>query len=774
MTRRFGLLAGLIALLALAGCTVPRLIRQGDELLSAKKPAEAAAKYREALGRSPKLANHPDFAAKLRRAQALAHYDAAYQLAERKSWDEAVARFSDSLAADPALPEAQQALAWAKREAAKAHHQRALGLADTGDLNAAIDALQRAHQLDPENLDVKDALDSLKDKKAKNLSNASSLYHRALTLAADKLWGQAADGLAKAVAANPNHILARVARAKAQAQLDAARKLLDQARQNLADRRLERAIAAANDAIAIWPNCTDAKQVLAAATARRQQARDLARRAVALGGNAQWDDAAATAAQALELYPYDTETQRFLTAARATAAAKHVAEGRKLLKQGQLEAAERAFLRALDHVPAHRDARAGLADADLARGAEAERTGLWGAAFLWYTQAAAHLPEPPYATKLAQADARVLARVRFALAAQITGRGGRDDPAAAALRSATMDQLARRRPDVLLIGPGAPPLYGLAAQLASLQIHDRITNQEQRVHHYTIARDVPNPDVPRLQQILRGARFDLAHLRREAHRRCPVCRGARRVPCPTCRGTKSVPCARCKATGVYKGKPCKTCHGTGRHRCPVCKGRGTVECRHCRGTGNPARVSRHDLERKEREVRDYEWDLRRAPAYITREFPAEWPYSVRRHERKGVIDILLTLRNLAAGTDIATQRLQRNVPYYDSELVGANPDIGLSPDPLTLPDHGRIAAQLTAAAAEAIATQAIAVALKARVADARAHAAALARQGNAAHTLEARIDLYRLLRAHDPAAAAALLRQLSAAPPPPRPPAAPE
>ena len=767
----------------LLGCG-PRLVREGDEAMLAKRPAEAAAKYDAALGRYPRLARDPEFMAKLRRARALAHYEAGQTLAQQGDWDDAVARFTASLAADPALPEAQQALPWAKKEGAKAHHKRAIDLADKGDLNAAIAELRRAQQLDPDNLDVKDALDSLNDKKAKNLSRASTTYHQGLAHAGAKAWGQAAEALNAAIAANPNHILARVARARAHERIAAAAKLLDEGRRTLEAKHLDRAIAAAKGALDIWPNYKEAKDLLTAATARRKRFDTLFAQAAADAQAKRWDDAATAAKEALDLFPFQTDARQLYNRARGAAADQHAAAGSQLLAQGKLEDAEAAFLRALRHVPDHRGARNGLAQADLRRGAEAERAGLWGSALLWYADAAEHLPEQPYTARLAQAEAKVLERVRFALAVQITGPGGRETPASAALRAAVMADLGRRKPDVVALGGSAPPLYGLAAELASLTVTDRILNTEQRVHHYAIAREVPNPDLPRIRQLLFGARRDLAQLRHLYSRRCPRCNGSGRlrcthcrggrVRCDRCKGTGQERCAKCKGTGTYKGKPCPKCGGTGSHVCERCKGRRTVpcphcggrtwiKCRQCDGRGHGPGIDGHDIRRKEREVAQLEWDLRRAPETVTQEFPAEWPYTVRRHERKGVIDIGVVVRAMADGAVLHTDRLQRNVPYYDTDIQGANPDIGLRPDPLHLPDHQHIGAELTTAAAQAIVQQALRVVLDARAKALLAEADALARDGNAPAAFERRVDHARILRALDPKAAAARFRQLSAA-----------
>ena len=879
MDRMIRCVAGLLLLAALVGCNpAAKLIKQGNQQMLAKRPAEAARLFAAALKAKPKLARDPAFMAKLNRANGLAHYQAGYQLANQKRWDEAIDLFSKAVAADPGLAEAQQGLRWAKQEGAKAHHQRALGLADKGDLNGTIRALQRALELDPSNGDAKDALENTQEKKGASLSKAQSLFVQARELGAKSDWGKASEALRAAIAANPNHILSRVMLAQVSGQIAAAQKLTAEGRAMLADRRLERAQAALRSALGVWPTFAEAKGLLEEAGRQHQSAETLLQQATQQANAKDWEAATATAAAALSLFPYHAAAEQLFDRARREAAAQHLAKGNALLGRGAHQEADAAFLSALTYLPDAVEPKVGLARTDVARGDAAQAKGLWGSALLWYRQATGHHSGAAYAAKLSEAQARVLARVRFGLAIQVHGAGGAQTTASAALQRSLLAHLTQQHPDVIALAGEAPPFYGLTAELAALAVTDTVVSTEQRVHRYTIARQVPNPDIPRLQQLLAGARADLHHLRREFNRPCPTCQGRKQLPCTHCRargnvacapcngsghtpcslckgsgkatghakcaacnGAGSIPCRACRASGwltcrACKGKPakctlcggagkkgnktcpkckgsgnlgcakcggigkrkcpacggskrskctvcngsgkaaaagncpkcgggqqCAKCGGKGRHACPICRGSHHVTCSRCKGSGRHGRVDQRDVRRKEREVDDLEYRLRTCPAYVTEHIPAEWPYTVRRHQRRGTIDVGLWLRNIATAAVLGTDRVQRHVDHFDNEILNANPDIGLSPDPLRLPTPESIGAVLTDAAAGAVAKDAIARSLAARQAELKARADALVRGGQAEAALEAQVDHAWVLGPTDPKAADALLAALDAA-----------
>jgi len=736
----------LCALGALVGCGPGRLIREGDEHLLAQRPAAAERSYQAALDRHPRLAEDAEFAAKLARARGLALLQAGRKLAEAKQWDAAIGRFGQAVAADPSLEEARQALGGARRQGAKAHHEKALKLADEGKLNDAIAELRHALKLDPENLDVRDALQSVEQRKRDNLSKAQRLHTQALALAGERRWGKAADALAAAIAANPNHLPARVLAARVRGRLAAAAAARAEGGRLLADRRLEQARDAYKAALAVWPVDDEANRGLQAALAQRQQAGTRYREATELAGGNRWDEAAAAAAASLQLFPYHREAEALLDRARRRAAAAHCQAASELLAKGKLAEAERACLRALDHVPDLAAAKAALARADVVRGDEAAKHGLWGSARLWYGAAEAHLAGPPQSQKLRAAQARVLARVRAGLSATVGHAAGVAAAASASLRAAVLRQLADRCPDVLaLVEPAAQPLYAATAQLVTLTVGDTLTSNERRTHHYTIAREVPNPDIPRLEHLLTGARHDLAHLRREYRRRCPLCRGTGRIPCQ-----------RCKGTGTVRD-------GDGRKPCPACAGRGWAKCSRCRGTGRDTTVSRHDVRRKEREVDELEHALVAAPHTVTEHVPAQWQYTLKRYRRKGVVEVVLHVGSPATRAVLHTDRIQRHVIHYDQAIENANPGIGLRADPLQLPSAQSIGSTLLDAAAREAATQVLAACLRTREAELGAAAESLRRSGKAPEALEALVDQARVRQASDPRRAADMLRRLQQA-----------
>ncbi|MFP4057384.1 MAG: hypothetical protein ACLF0G_10995 [Candidatus Brocadiia bacterium] len=784
--RKLALAALLAACAALAGCGPGRYLRAGDAMMLASRPADAARSYLKALDVAPHLARDPDFVAKLNRAQCLAHYQLAHQMADEGRWDEAIRAFNDSIQADPSFQKATQDLQWAKAQAAKAHHKKALELADQGKLNQAILELNKALELDPQNLDARDALDSIEQKKKINKSRSQNLYEKALALEKDKRLGQMAQTLEVALGANRNHIPARVARWRARTALAQARDHAARGKSLLAEKRLDRAQRQLREALRIWPFYDDAKALLAQAVDQRQKAEQTYRQAVELANDERWDDAVATAARALDLFPYHDGANALLREAKEEAAAAHCRRGRDLLERRQLEAAESAFLRALGYLPAMGEARDGLARADALRGLEAQRDGLWGNAMLWYLQAAEHADKAEYRQRLEAARAQVFDRARFALRLEVQDAVGGTWSAADALRSGITTQLSRASPELLSILPqgarASPPTYGARVELVGLEVDTGLVASDQRAHDYTVAREVPNPRLPRLHHLLLAAQRELAAARREFHRPCPACHGSGRRPCPVCHARGWRPCQYCDASGKQPcrtckgkrrvgGKPCPACRGSGtreceacggdgRRTCTTCRGRTWVECKRCHGTGRGGSVTRHDLQRAERQVVGLRHRLSREPETVVAECPAQWPYVVHTYRKSGAAEARLFLTQPGTGTIVRRERATRSVVHEDRTIENPNPEIGLGPDPLELPSDLAVRQWLLDAVAPEAASKLLDAVYAARTAHLRARAETLSRQGDDPQAVETLVDLARTLEDVDREQARALVARL--------------
>jgi len=776
----------LLLLAMLAGCGVGPIVREGDAHLLAQRADAAVRCYRRALERAPELLQDPAFVSKFNRANSLAHFQQAHLMASQGEWDEAVSLFTASVQADPSFGEAQTALQWAKREASKAHHKRALELADQGKLNQAILELKQALTLDPENLDAKDALESTEQKKKLNQSKARKLYDQALSLEKEKRWGQARDTLEAALGKNPNHLLCRVARWRARTAIASATELCSGGSRLLAAKRLVQAQAELRKALDIWPFYGQAKQLLDEAVARRQKAEALFRKAVALSKERKWDDVVAAAAASLDIYPYDRQAVALHEEGKRQAAAEHCEAGRTLLARGELQAAEARFLRALGYLPNMTAARDGLSQADYTRGLQAEKRRLWGNALVWYLQAADHLPKDEYAQRIATARARIFERVRFAMRLDVREAGGGVTSASAALRSRLAAQLTRSSPEVLsLVVPGTNagvPTYGVLVELTGPEVRSALVRSENRVHPYTIRREVPNPEVPRLHDMLLAAQHDLMMVRREYNRRCSRCDGRGRRRCHTCRGHRHTrcsycdgsgrrTCSACRGTGKKGRKRCSSCNGRrrvkcgrcggdGRRTCSTCRGREWVECSHCHGSGRRGSVSRSDLRRAERRVEALRHRLHFEPTTVMADFPAEWPYVVHFHRKTGSAEASLRIMHPTSTSVVHTDRIRRSSVSDDATIDNPNPGVGLRPDPLVLPSDESVRQLLIDRLGDEAAATLISALLRTRTAELKSGAEALARQGNTIEAIEVLVDLARTIEGTKPKEASTIIERL--------------
>lgn len=677
MRRRLtlGLVLVLTAVLA-AGCEVEKLLERGQEALQAGRYAEAVRCFEDALDRKPELGEDPQFLSRLARARAYAAEEAGRRLAAAGNWEEAAERYDAALAVLPDLAEARRARDRALREAARARHARALQAADEGNLDAARADLQRARTLDPANRDVTAALASL-DAPADVDSPAAALYREGLADAGQRHWGEALATFRRAVRADANHLPARAERHRAEREVTRAREIHAEAVRLLNARSLDRAIATARRALDAWPTFPEAQSTLDQAVALRAEAHAAHSRADAAFRDGRPRDAVREAEAALSIFP------------------------------------------------AHAGARDVLARSAHALGQEAMQAGRPGSALLWFLDAGDYGTDPAYDRARRNAETQVRGRVTVRLA---VGEARSDVGAAAAgrLRDGVLATLPSQAPDLVQLtsaGAEPPPAYTADLRLRELQVRTQPVAAHQRVHAYTVAREVPNPEIIRLRRLLLVERERLARLRRAWQRPCPVC------------------------------------GGTGRHgRGPG----GPRACPHCRGTGRAGDVDRHDVERQARRVRRIEHDLARTPPTAVEHVPAEWAYTVEDHEKTARALAAVGVRR-AGGVRLLDETVERAVRHEDRTIVNPNPTVGLAPDPLRFPADGALEEAALAETAPAVAERILDAVTEDFEATVRAAAEHFRNEGKTAETLEVRVDLAVWLQSRGKAEGKRLLADLRAA-----------
>jgi len=675
----------------LTGCAAQRLIKRGDASMLANRPVDAAAYYEQALAKKPKLAEKGEFVAKFTQA---------------------------------------------KDAASVVHHRQALAAADGGDLDTAIARLRRSLEMDPTNADAREALDSTGPAASVSRGESQALYQEALALQAQRRWRQAADGLRRAIAAKVNHVPSRVELHRSEQELAQSRSAYTQGVQHLDRRELDRAIVDLQRSLDIWPFHNQATEALQQARTRRAEAEQLYSQAGQLAAQDQWDDAIGAGRRALAVFPHHGGAKSLIRETRQRAAAAHVATGDRLLDERRLDDARGAFLKALQYVAGMTDARKGLARVDIILGEAAAARGLPGNALLWYTSAAEHIRWRESADRVAQMRAVLARRIGFPVSLEVTRAAQGPVAGYAALNSGVPARFAQRSPGFVTLARGEGVAYSVEVELVRSEVRGGAVRSESRTHHYTVGREVSNPEIPQLAHQLQVAEMRLARMHRIYHssRQGGHSSGIRSVRNPGGRGSgrRSVasPVAR-----VHVSNPRSRDHRPG------------------------ARVTATDIHRQEREVRNLHRRLARTPATVVHYESAVWPYTVRHYEMLGTMEATLVVRD-AAGAVVFTDGAGEHVEYRDSTIENAHPEIGLAFDGLELPSQLEVERVLVDSLSRQLADKAIGAVIQVRIAAAQAAASRLSGEGRAAEAIEAEVEAAMLLEALDPRQASRELQRL--------------
>jgi len=499
--------------------------------------------------------------------------------------------------------------------------------------------------------------------------------------------------------------------------------------------RLDDAIQKLQDALALYPDQPEAKELLAQAQAKRAEAQQHYDAAVALGKAAKWDEAILEINAATGVYPAYKQAKDLAADVRRRAANASVEAATAVLEQGSFAAAEDGFRRAMEYVPDFAPAAAGLGRTDFERAQAAVAKGRWGAALVWMSEAVDYAPKKTeYADLAASLRGRVLDRVRFAVA---LAPAGADvvNATTTVLREKTWQHLCQSRPEFFVV-QGDAAFAGRADYLVAVgasepKLRGGLVRTEQRVFRYNIKREEPNPDYAAVRDQLNRARDYLVQLRLEYDQPCPFCSGG------------WILCRSCRGAGTSAGPPPGPCPA-----CSVAGGRpGWVRCPRCGGTGRYSRVSYTQLQQAEQDVARLQDLLLRTPQMITRQVPADWPYSVEYHEKAGVLEFTLRITVAETGRSVVADALRRDKRFEDTAVQNANPAIGLAADPLKLPADEEVRQALIDEAAQEAATRSIAATTNVRVAERQAEFQRLISEGLAAEAVEAGADAAMLKEA---------------------------
>jgi hypothetical protein len=569
--------------------------------------------------------------------------------------------------------------------------------------------------------------------------------------------------------------MCRIKLHKAEENMQAARKKNSTGIELLQVKRLDAAIRAFEESLGIWPYYEEAKRQLLVSQKQREESESLYEEAEKLSEEGKWDEVVQIATATLEVFPFHEKALSLLTLSKQRAAEAHNKEGTALLAEGKLEEGEKKFLRSLNYFPDMIEAREGLAKADYIRGEEYEKKDLWGNALLWYMDAKDHIPKRENLDKIRKVRSKIFDRVCFALRQEVKKSQLVAPSASAALRSRIASYISNQKPDFLSLVSGPrevkQPLYNVLVEPTSLKIKGGSVRSENRIHRYTEYREVSNPEIPRLQAMLNNARNDLVRLRQEFNRTCVTCGGRGTIECSVCRGSGRVMCTICRGRGWnrYGDEPeeCNHCRGTGKVGCRECGasyhwevGKGIITCSRCRGSGRESSVTELDISIKQSEIQNLTNRLQYEPHTIQQGFPAEWPYVVNYHEKTGLMEAGLSVKNLATETVAYSDIVRKSERYQDSMIQNANPSIGLSSDGLDLPSDEIVQRTLVDAAASEVVSKLLNIILNDRISYMRSKAEGLKQQGKPHEAVEALVDTARLIEPSNPSEAARIIKVL--------------
>ena len=615
--------------------------------------------------------------------------------------------------------------------------------------------------MDSNNANVEAALASIGPGR---ISPAEDIYEQAKALQAERKWLRAGEMLSEAVKKYPNDIMCRVEAHRSNQQLNHARKLRAEGVHLANERRLDKAIAVFVQAKEVWPFIENIEEGLANARAKREQAETYYEEASVLAEKSEWPAVIEKAQECLTIFPYHKGAIEVTARANHEMAKERYHEGQSLKGQGQTLKAERSFYEALGHVPDMNQAQQGIAKIAFERGSEAEQAELWGKALIWYTEAISHHGRGEYKKRLETVRGKIVQRIGYNLSLEVASGGGNMAGGSGALKSTILHLMSTRRPSYLATAARGEYRgqedYRALVVVNNLDVRTNVIRSENKVHDYTIYRDVPNPEIPKILGELESADRKLSRMQRQVHQPCYGCRGSGKVKCSACGGSGKQKCKACKGTGKSGEEDCSACSGTGKTTCGRCHGSGQVNCDKCRGSGKHPDVDQKDVRRQERKVRDLERELSRTPATVSKGFPAQWPYTVDLYEKQGIIEVSIEIAEARSGAVFNRDATGKSQVHRDTTIQNPNPSIGLEPNDLHLPGDSEVRMNVTNQVALQVSSRILKAVANKRIAETGAEIKRLRlAQANEA-AVEAEADLACLLEARDRKGAAEIIDRL--------------
>lgn len=700
----------LAAALLLGGCAARNHLRSADSAAAAGDHRSALYHYERALSHDSDLRENEDFLRNLAAAQTRVAYEDAVALRAEGHFEAAARKLRESLRSDPGFAPSVELLAIVNGEAAQQRYAKALASADRGALDAANEHLRVALDHDPMDERIVSALASLRVEALPQSTPGLADYRRALTLAAERKWDQAAGAQRQAVGLNPNLLPARAELALAQSQLAESRRLSDSGAARIRESRISAAIPLFEDSLAVWPYNEPASELLAIARASRAQADEKFSDAVDAAEGSDWDAAIASADAGLVIDKAHAQLRELRPALSARAATDYTRQADAHAEADELQDARDDYLRALNYRRPYAPAQRGLAGVYHAWGADHLQNGRPGAALLSFNQGQTHMAT----AEIAQGRAAALRALRDNLGMTMA-LSVADTPAGSAvtanrLADALTTAAHRHERSGFTLRPNQPR-FALTVEVESAFIDEQRTSAETRTHRYTVEELRPNPRYAYLLDEIDDLRVEINRLERDYH--------------------------------SHVGPN----HGHHQHD------PDTHEGRHLNDLNRRIQQRRYALDRLYA-------DLRRTPQEVPVPVTRTTNYTVETYTKTGGLTVTATLVDTVTGDEVASFTEQGSSSHRDSAVPNPQPEIGIARDPLSLPDDSQVAAQITAAAARGVASQAVEAAVMYELDALRENARAQREAGEDAAALESEVAAAVLLDMVDTNASQRVLDKL--------------
>ncbi|MEM9021143.1 MAG: hypothetical protein AAGC44_11305 [Planctomycetota bacterium] len=694
---------GLITV-ASVGCAGQRHLRAGDSAYAQGDMRTALYSYQQAASHKSSLYNDPAFVQRMAIAESRVAYQDAQRLHAAGRYEAAVQKLQVAIERDPGFEPAQRLLEQVRPLAAKERLDLAIRAADHGNLALAERELAAAAIHDPGNPDIINARASLTPDRLAPETPGLAAFREAESLARERDWQQARDSAQAAIQQNPYLMPARALRYTSDRGLDASRAQANTGSRFLSEKRIGPALVALRESLAIWPNNESARAWLKQATAAREQADRLYAQTNELASKRKWDDAIAKVAAGLEI---DLSHEGLLGLQRElpTRAAEDATRiGREHLTQGRIEEAEQSFRHALSYKRDHEPALRGMAETFDAYGKALEAAGRPGAALLHYHMGRSYARIGTVNEGYDRNFFGIRAGLGIGLDFSVQG-GGNPDLNPRLMSSAIGSSLNSAKRAGIAIGNGQP--YTIRSRITEAGVDVRLVNRQDRIHKYIVQEWRPNPEHARL----------VAYYQRENHLLQQLCRRYERQ---------------------------------------------TGHSHHTHDPHYDAHLNRlyDQICRKQDLVNRIQRDLNRCPDKIQVDVEYGWEYIHETHEMTGTLVMQTELIENATGRVIDSFQSRTGFDVRDETVLNPNPEVGLRPDPLELPDPARAAADMAGEVASEITGRAVNAVVQHRLAEMGGQAAALREAGKTQEALEIDVRAAILLGMIDERGMAGMLDRL--------------